>query len=62
MMQLMRMAGKYLFKKIIKTKVQEFLILKHITATALQLQAVTVMLQNLRSLNSSYCWTDSIFF
>lgn len=37
----------------LKLKMQEFLILKHITAAALQLQVVTVMLQNLRSLNSS---------
>lgn len=32
---------------------QESLILECITATALQLQVVTVILQNLRSLNSS---------
>lgn len=36
-----------------KLKMQESLILKCITATALQLQVVTVILQNLRSLNSS---------
>lgn len=41
---------------------QKLLILKHFTDTALQLQVVTIMFQNLRSLNSSQCCIDRKFF